>query len=262
MSSATMQIPVNPGADTGEWITATHQAGTGTAATAIRLQNVTLTAHKLVSKEYLPYEEEEDAIMPILPLIKANIAQRIANSTDKALLIGAASTADPIKGVVTEAGTNKVKLSGSTAATVVKPTDLQATRRKLGLFGQNPNDVVYVVSTDVYYDLMEDDAFKKADQVTDAQLMQIKGYVGSLNGSKVIVTDKFANKAKDVACAVALNAQYFKTGTLRSLMTETFRDIEAQKAVIVSSSRFGFINLEQGSSAGKTVAALEYSATA
>ena len=257
-----MQIPTNPGADTGEWITNATQTGTGTAATATRLGNITLTAHKLVSKEYLPYEEEEDAIMPILPLIKANIAQRIANSTDKALLIGAASTADPIKGVVTEAGTNKVKLSGSTAATVVKPTDLQATRRKLGLFGQNPNDVVYVVSTDVYYDLMEDDAFKKADQVTDSQLMQIKGYVGSLNGSKVIVSDKFEAKAKDKACAVALNAQYFKTGTLRNLMTETFRDIEAQKAVIVSSSRFGFINLEQGSSAGKTVAALEYSATA
>jgi len=262
MSSATMQIPTNPGADTGEWITNATQTGTGTAATATRLGNITLTAHKLVSKEYLPYEEEEDAIMPILPLIKANIAQRIANSTDIALLRGAATTADPIKGVVAEAGANKVKLSGSTAIAVVKPTDLQATRRKLGLFGQNPNDVVYVVSTDVYYDLMEDDAFKKADQVTDAQLMQIKGYVGSLNGSKVIVSDKFEAKAKDKACAVALNAQYFKTGTLRNLMTETFRDIEAQKAVIVSSSRFGFINLEQGSSAGKTVAALEYSATA
>ncbi|HIE78512.1 MAG TPA: phage major capsid protein [Candidatus Thioglobus sp.] len=258
MVSATMQIPTNPGASTGEWITSGSQAGTGTAATAIRLGTATLTAHKLVSKEYLPYEEEEDAIMAILPIVKGHIAQRIANSTDSALLTGVSS---PINGLVEEASATKVVLATALATVVVQASDLQAVRRKLGMFGQNPSDVTYIVSTDVYYDLMEDSDFKNSDVVTNENLMQIKGFVGSVNGSPVIVSDKFEAKAINKACAVAVATPYFKKGTLRGLMTETFRDIEAQKSVIVSSTRFGFINLESGSAAGKTVAQLAYKAS-
>ena len=261
MSSAHMDIPSNPGATAGEWIVGTAQAGTGAGQDAIRMGTTSLTAHKLVSKEYMNYEEEEDAIMPILPMIRGNIAQRIAHSTDAAVLNGqgapAATPKDRMTGLtkMSEGAATKVSTTEVVASAKVTVDYLQATRRKMGLYGQNPGEVTYIVSTDGYYDLMEDEKFTSSDKVTAANLMMIKGFVGSVNGSPVIVSDKFPAKAAGKVCAMAVNTQYFKKGILRGLVTESFRDIDNQRTAIVSSARFGFVQLQ-----GTTAAQLAYKA--
>jgi len=266
MSTETMRIPTNPGAGVGEWIHSGSYRGaasTGSEAST-NLNEISLTAHKLVTKEYIGYEENEDALLPILPIVRGHMAQRIANSIDTALLRGtgvtvAGGTFNPIRGLAAWATTAATKTPKASTAKVAA-IDFAAARRAMGLHGQNPGELVYVVSPTVYYDLIDDATFTSADKVTDSQLMQIKGYVGSISGSKVIVSDKFEAAAAGKAHSVIVNTSYFKTGTLRGLMTESDRSVEEQKSIIVSSMRTGFIGLDQASATtANGVALLKYS---
>jgi HK97 family phage prohead protease/HK97 family phage major capsid protein len=251
MTTENMRIPVNPGASTGEWIHSGSYRGAGSTGTATNtnLNEITLVAHKLVTKEYIGYEEDEDALIAILPIVRGHMAQRIANSMDTALLRGTGVTAagvtfDPVRGVASWATAAATKTPKAVTAKIAAG-DFAAARRAMGLHGQNPGELVYIVSPTVYYDLIDDATFTSADKVTDAQLVQIKGFVGSIAGSKVIVSDKFEAAATGKAHSVIVNTKYFKTGTLRGLITESDRSIEEQKSIVVSSMRTGFIGLDQ-----------------
>lgn len=255
MNAATMHIPVNPEAGYGEWIArtypplrSTNAASTGTAVDH-EITDTNLTAHKLVAKEYLGDEEEEDSILPLMPIIRDAVMRRMAKAADVALLRGDVGVASPgagnfpFNGVATIAKDATLETTVSiAAATPITVANLQTIRRDLGVWGLNPSELIYVVSHDVYYDLLEDPDFRTLDVVGQNATI-LRGQIGSVNGSPVVVSGEFATKANGAHAAVCLNAANFIVGQLRNTRVETDRSVEDQRNVIVASRRMGFLDL-------------------
>ena len=248
MMTNKMHLPINPEAGYGEWIgSASYNetaASTGTAAEH-DITDTTLTAYKLAAKEYLGYEEEEDSIIPLLPIIRDAVVRRMAKSSDQAILRGTgAGATNPIKGIAqlatdaAGAAITTLSIGGADKATAAV---LQTVRRGLGVRGINPADVIYVVSQEVYYDLLEDADFRTVDLVGITNATILTGQVGSVNGSRVIVSGEFDSVTIGNAAAVAVNTTNFIKGELRGLMMERDKNIEFQRNVLVASRRMGFI---------------------
>ena len=255
MPTYALQIPINPEAGTATWIAtaafrSTDKTSTGSAQDHA-VTDTTLTAHKLASKEYIGYEEEEDAIIPIVPIIRDAVVRRMARSSDIALLRGDSGQSSgsglwPFNGVATlAADTGGVYQTEVAVGDTVTVDNLQTVRRGLGARGLNPGDVKYIVSEDVYYDLLEDDDFRTMDMVGDRATI-LKGQIGFVNGSSVIVSDSYEAKAATKHAAVAVYTPNFVVGNLRGMMVERDRDIENQKNIIVATRRMGFLGLISG----------------
>lgn len=252
MPSNILRLPVNPEAGYGTWVLATSFGGTdssGAEATHV-LKEVTLTAYKLATKEFLTYEEEDDALVALMPIVRDALVRRSARSIDKALLIGTASGVDPLKGITVWATAG----DQVTVATTAQPTlgTLSAMRKKLGAWGLNPRDVVYVVSQDVYYDLLDDDDVKTMEKIGADRATLRTGQVLQANGSDVLVSDQFAAKGNGVIGAVCVNPRNFIFGRYKALRLESDVDVEKQRRLLVATQRLAFQQLSttNGNGAG------------
>jgi len=261
MNAPTMHIPVNPEAGYGEWIARTYPplrstdgASSGTAADHL-ITDTTLTAHKLVAKEYLGDEEEEDSILPLMPIVRDAVMRRMSKAADRAILRGDSGVATgggdtyPFNGIATVAGdaSNIVtrSIGGGEKITVQSMADA---RRYLGVWGLNPAELVYVVSKDAYYDLLDDPDFRTID-VVGSQATILRGQIGTVNGSPVVVSGEFAAKANTVPAVVVMNPMNFIVGNLRTVRVETDRSVEDQKNILVASRRMGFLDVISGKGA-------------
>ena len=93
MQTNVMTIPVNPEAGVATWVT-NAQFGTSNSAgnTATHaLKEITLNAYKVATNEYTAYEEEEDALLALMPVIRDGMIRRVARAVDRAMLRGAGS---------------------------------------------------------------------------------------------------------------------------------------------------------------------------
>lgn len=267
MQQPLMNIPLNPEAGDAEWISSnadpylsqrsSDDSSTGTAVDH-KMGETTLQAYKLASKEYIGYEEEEDTILPIMPIIRDAVTRRMARTTDQSLLRGTGAgtggdAVSPFKGLTVLAGDGSNDTTTVAVAAKWTVADLQSVRRGLGAYGLNPGEVKYIVSQDVYYDLLEDPDFRTVDMVGQ-QATILSGQIGYVNGSIVIVSDSYATKAATVPCVTAVYTGNFYVGNLRTMMIERDTDIINQKKVIVATRRLGFIPMiRDGSTFAKGV---------
>ncbi len=261
MKTNVMTIPVNPEAGLANWVT-NAQFGTtsstgGTTATngsgsPHLLKEITLNAYKVATNEYLAYEEEEDSLLVLMPIVRDAMVRRVARAMDKAFLLGAGAGADPVKGLATYDATSVVVPSVTGPATVA---NLRAMRKDLGALGLDPADVTFVVSTDIYYNLLEDTTFQTMDKVGDRATI-LTGQIGNVGGSPVLVSAEFPATASGTSTgtvnigAIAFNSSNFVVGNQRGLRMDTQDLVETQRKVLVASLRTGMTqiatNLGQG----------------
>lgn len=258
MQTNVMTLPVNPEAGLGQWM-ANTAFGTTTSAgnnATHQLKEITLNAYKVATNEYMAYEEEEDSLLVLMPIVRDAMVRRVARSVDRAFLYGAGSGSDPVKGLLTYDATSAVTIT--TAAGKAATSHLRDLRKDLGAWGLDPADVVYVVSTDVYYDLLDDTLFQTMDKVgTKATILT--GQIGMVGGSPVLVSAEFptkatgANTATTNYAALAVAMGNFVVGNQRGLRFDTQDLVETQRRVLVASLRTGMTqittNLGQGVSA-------------
>jgi HK97 family phage major capsid protein len=251
MQTNVMSFPVNPEAGLGTWVT-NAQFGTdnssGAAATHA-LKEVTLNTYKLATKEYMNFEEEEDSLIVILPIVRDAMVRRTARSVDRAIFLGTANgTTDPIKGL---AKYDEVSAVTAQVANAFTTAHLRALRKDLGAWGLDPSEVVYVVNTEAYYDLMEDALFQTMDKVGDKATI-LTGQVGMVGGSPVVVSAELpaktsgANTAPGIVTnvgAIAINASNFLLGTQRGLRFDTDDIVAEQRKVLVASLRMGMTQI-------------------
>lgn len=265
MTSATMILPIMPDSGYAEFVsTATTDAtapkgnldvrGTYGAEAGISMTERTLSTKKLVSLSYLGNETEEDAIIPILGLLRDAMVRSHARSVEHAILAG--NSADGVYGtsgasfdglLALAAGDNDfTQPSGSYAATdVITAANLMTLRQNMGKYGLRPEDVTYIVSQDAYFNLIEDSEFQDMNLVGDLST-KVKGSVGNVYGSNVIVCDEFAAKAADKFCAIAVNPHNYLIPRLRGLTIESAYETANQRRVLVATQRLGFIDLIDG----------------
>ena len=247
MQTNVMKMPLNPEAGYGTWVT-NAQFGTvnSSGATAThQLSEITLSSYKLATREYMNFEEEEDSLIVLLPIVRDAMLRRIAKSVDKAMLLGAGAGADPVKGLATYDATSAITSAVANKATVA---NMIALRRDLGAWGLNPAEVTFVVSTDIYYDLLEDASFQTMDKIGDRATLRT-GQIGSIANSPVLVSAQFPTKAAGLANgstnigAVAVNTANFIVGNQRGLRIDTDDLVETQQKVLVASLRTGMTQL-------------------
>ena len=277
MTSATQIIPILP--DSGYAEFTANQAASGSSpegnlmqrgdaynpgsAGGIDMTERTLSTKKLISKSFIGNETEEDAILPILPLIRESMVRSHARAIENAILVGDdADGAFGTSGAAFEGlchlaanDSNTTQPSGTFAATdAVTAADLLSLRKAMGKYGVNPSEVVYIVSQDVYYDLLNDAEFQDVNLVGD-MATKLSGEIGQVFGSRVLICDEFAAKAHSKFNAVAVYPRNYVMPRLRGVTVESDYDVANQRRVLVASQRIGFLDLIDGAD---SVQALKY----
>ena len=266
MQTNVMTIPVNPEAGTATWVTNAEfgavpatlgAAGASAGGNATHaLKEITLNAYKLATNEYTAYEEEEDSLLALMPIIRDGMVRRVARAVDKAFLLGAGSGSDPVKGLSIWA--TNTTATGNTVAAGLNVAKLRTLRQGLGAWGLDPAEVIYIVNTDVYYQLLEDTTFQTMNQV-GTQATLLTGQIGQIGGSPVLVSAEFASPGTGVAGAIAVNQGNFIVGNQRGLRIDTQELVETQRRVMVASLRTGMTRVT--TNLGNAVAAHKYTAS-
>jgi HK97 family phage prohead protease/HK97 family phage major capsid protein len=266
MQTNVMTIPVNPEAGTATWVTNAEfgavpatlgAAGASAGGNATHaLKEITLNAYKLATNEYTAYEEEEDSLLALMPIIRDGMVRRVARAVDKAFLLGAGSGSDPVKGLSIWA--SNTTATGNTVAAGLNVAKLRTLRQGLGAWGLDPAEVIYIVNTDVYYQLLEDTTFQTMNQV-GTQATLLTGQIGQIGGSPVLVSAEFASPGTGVAGAIAVNPGNFIVGNQRGLRIDTQELVETQRRVMVASLRTGMTRVT--TNLGNAVTAHKYTAS-
>lgn len=254
MATNVMTIPVNPEAGVATWMANTAfgtSASAGNNATHA-LKEITLNAYKVATNEYMAYEEDEDSLIALAPIVRDAMIRRVARAVDRAMLRGAGTGSDPVKGLVGYDAVSAVEVAVANKATVAT---LRAMRKDLGAWGLDPSELVYIVSTDVYYDLLDDDIFQTVDKV-GTQATLLTGQVGSIANTPVLVSAEFEDKAAGAAGAICYAPGNFLGGNQRGLRIDTQDLVETQRKVMVASLRTGMTQVTTNLGAG--VSALRF----
>lgn len=250
MKTNVMTIPVNPEAGLATWVTnaqfgaAPGALGAAGASAGVSqthaLKEITLSAYKLATNEYMNYEEEEDSLLVLMPIVRDAMVRRVARSMDRAYLYGAGTGADPVKGLATWAPSGTTLAAGVTGAAtgVVNVAALRAMRKDLGAWGLDPKEIVFIVSTNIYYQLLEDVTFQTMNQV-GTQATLLTGQIGSIGNSPVLVSGEFASAATGTVGALCFAPGNFLAGNQRGLRMDTQELVETQRRVLVASLRTG-----------------------
>ncbi len=273
MNSASMTIPIMPDAGYAEITANTAPSGTqpngnmdrrgapyGAPYEGITLSDVTLRTIKMIALSFLGNETEEDAIIPILPLIKEAMIRSHQRGVENMLLAGndvdGVYTSGAVDGLIKLARTGGRMLTAAGPDTTLTAAALLGMRRGMGKYGLKPDDLVYIVSQHAYFDLMEDAEFQD-NNLVGSQATKLTGEVGLMYGSKVVICDEFAAPAAGKVYALALNRRNFVVPRLRGVTVESDYEVKEQRRVLVTSQRLGFNEILP---AATSVIALKYGA--
>ena len=266
MSTATQILPILP--DSGYAEFTSNQAATGSSPHGnlaqtgdtygspyggIDMTERTLSTKKLISTSYLGNETEEDAILPVLPLIRESMIRSHARAVENSMLAGDdadgafGTSGASYEGLLHLARNDSDYTQSTTAFASDSLTALQllAARKNMGKYGVDPSEVVYIVSQTGYFQLLEDAEFQDVNLVGDAAT-KLSGEIGSVFGSKVLVCDEFATAAVSKFYAVAVHPRNFVVPRLRGMTVESDYEVVNQRRVLVASQRIGFLDLIDG----------------
>lgn len=259
MNSASLILPIMPDAGYAE-ITSAAGSTDGTAPNGtldsrggsnrggIALTEIELRTIKMVAKSYLGDETEEDAIMPILPLLREAMIRQHARGVENMILLGGhADGAYPslsptaASGLLRYASNNSRDLNTGTAGTLPALTAaaLLTLRKNMGKYGLRANNVAYIVSQRAYFELLEDPEFQDFNLV-NTQATKLTGEVGQVFGSSVMMCDEFPDAAAGKYYALAVNTRNFVIPRQRGVTVQSDYSVEDQHRVLVTSQRLGF----------------------
>ena len=261
MTSANTIIPILPDSGYAEFTSGSAVANDNLdmrSATygddaGVTLSERTLSTKKLISQSFLGNETEEDAILPILPLIRESMVRSHARAIENAILAG--DDADGVFGTggaafegllhLARNDSDYTQSSTAFASDTLTAAELLSMRKNMGKYGVNPADVVYIVSQRSYYELLEDAEFQDAQLVGD-MATKLSGEIGQVFGSRVLLCDEFATPAVGKFAAIAVHPRNFVLPRLRGVTVESDYEVINQRRVLVASQRIGFTDLIDG----------------
>lgn len=235
----------------------TADAGTNITASTPGTGGATLTAKKLAARSLFSAEVEEDSIIPILPMLRTNVARVIANAWEKAIIDGSTATWD--SGV----GSTDVRKAFDGlryyATTVLAKTvdcstfneeKLRAVRALMVEYGVDPGRLAWICGPKVYQKrvLNLDDVTTK-DKYGDKAVV-ITGELAKLDGIPMIVSGQMAenlnaNGVYDASVTskgviLLVNRDAFVLGDRRRITIKTDDLIQTDQTVLVATQRAAF----------------------
>lgn len=245
MNSKTLTMLVDPEAGTASWV---DNSTFGTDATVgneitVALGEMTFNTFKLAAKIFMTDETEEDAIMPLLPILRRHLVEAHAKAIENAFMngTGVGMPTGLLKFAQTDNRdiTTQAKADGSVKVTA---EELSKLRRHLGRYGFNVSKLTLIVSLDAYYDLLEDPEWQDVNQVGDGSSVKLQGQVGRIYGMPVVVSEWFPTKAADTEYAVIVYTDNFVVPRQRQLTVERERQAGKQRDAYYATQR---LNLQR-----------------
>jgi HK97 family phage prohead protease len=274
------ELPVNSHAtvlplqnDTGfaKWSTGGQSAtndGTGTDITnrtsndsyssnTYQAKQKIITVDRLISTTFMDNYIDERVLVNLMPMLIQGVARSHARSVDKMIIQGnGLNSAGLIASAVT--GNSVGDGVGALTSATLTALDLVKARKYMGVYGLNPQDVVFIVSQARYFELLEDPEFTNIQEVGSDLALKITGVVGGVYGSPVVISDNFPAEVEDSTTtgplsALCVNTANFVIPRLRGVTVEQDYEIANQRRIIVASQHLGFSELF-ASAAGKAAA--------
>ena len=213
------------------------------------IANRVIVAERLVAGTYIDNNVSEGQIVSFLPMINAAIARAHGRAIDEAILYGTAGSTlgilddvgakDQAFGAHNGFGTKVQTAFQADGTTGLTSAELLTARGSMGVFGVNPDDLVYVVSLAGYQDLLADADFDTVDEV-GALATRVTGQVGMLFGSPVIVSDLIAGATDQGSYGAIINTKSCLIGRLKGVSLETDYEVSNQRTGIIAAQSLGF----------------------
>jgi HK97 family phage major capsid protein len=220
--------------------------------------NITLSCTTLAGYSKAAYEVEEDAIMAMVPFIRMDLAQSLAEAEEDAIINGDTSGTHQDSDVTGANDARKAwkglrKLASAASATYDMGSPSTAKLRKLrGLMGKyavNPSRLATVVSAVGLIHLLGLSEVMTLEKY-GPQATVITGELGRFDGSPIIpsglmredlnASGVYDGSTKTKTGILLVNRSAFMLGRRRDVMIESFRDIVAGADEIVASMRKDF----------------------
>jgi len=285
VNSKSTVIPLQTDVNTATWATGGEDAnaskaagGTGIAnreatddvAGTFNAKQKILTVDRLISTTYMDNYIDEEVLVNLMPMLTQGIARSHARAVDKAILNGNGGGIAGLDALAIAAGFSGAGpagaltkyAAGGTVATVAA-ADLVSLRKGMGVYGLMPQDIVYIVSQDVYHDLINDPEFDNVFEVGSDRALKLTGQVGAVYGSPVVISDNFVaptatTVAGENAGVIAVNTANFVIPRLRGVSVETDYEVAAQRRLIVGTQHLGFDELFDSVSGKAAAVKLDY----
>lgn len=233
-----------------------------------------LSAQKLIALVQYSYEANEDAIIPILPLIEQLLGEAAAAAYESALINGDVTATHQDSDVTDNDDTRKAwngfrKLAIAAGLTLDMSTggitraNILALKKVLRKWGVMPSDLMFICPPRTHSDFMGID-----DVVTlyahGPGATHLVGQLPSYYGIDITVSEQaredlnasgvFDNTTTTKGGLLLVNKAQFATGVRREFTIEVDKNIKSQTNDIVASFRKAFTPLDAPSSTIRTVA--------
>ena len=270
-SGATV-MPIVPDATNAQWATTGLDATTnivesnfnnaGAASDAFNVEQKVLRAYRLVSGSFITNDTDEQTVVNMLPMITSALARAHARALEAAILNGNGTITGFTSANGTENGNTGLAQSGVgsglflTAATDLDISEVDKlttdmlikARGNMGKYGLDPAEVAYIVNMSGYYELLQDDDFAKANEVTPELSARVQGIVGEVYGSPVVASDLITRSGSGPVgtAALAVNINNYVIPRLRGVNIETDYIVKEQRTALIASQALGFEELVAG----------------
>jgi len=202
---------------------------------------VILKAYRLISTTFMDNEVDEQVLINLMPMLVDGIARSHARAVENAILNGNGASMDGLTNIAeTIAAGSQLSIGSSDKLTA---DDLLLARQGMGKYGMDPMSVVYIVSQQGYYDLLNDAKFQTLEEVGSDLAVRVTGTIGALYGSAVITSDEFPAITPGAEAAYVVNTRNFVIPRLRGVRVEQDYEVKEQRRVIVGSQNLGFNQL-------------------
>lgn len=223
-------------------------------------QNVTFAAIKFAVRNVFSDELEEDSIVPILPWVRDELIQAMADAEEDCIINGD-TTATHMDSDTTSVYDVKKgfkglrKLSGLNSGNAAvdlgtfSTANLRAIRKAMGKYGVNPADLAYVVSMSAYIDFLGLSEVLTLDKY-GAQATVMNGELAKFDGIPIVVSEfmrqdlnasgVYDGSTTDNTALLLVYRPSFIAADFGVPKSETDRDIETQQTKVVTSHRMDF----------------------
>ena len=261
-----------------------------TTSTALSTGKATLTAYELVGQVPYSFTLEEDAIIAMLPEIRAGLVRNVAEALDDIILNADTATTDNInadgatisssnagKGhwLIGYKGLIQLPLVDNTSQANdhgggVSDDTFNVIRAKLGKYGARPSELVWVMDVKTFIRAQSITQFRTMDKL-GPQATVLTGMLGSVEGIPVIVSEQMkladtdgkvtdAGNGTDTGRLLIFNRTQWAQGFRRDLAIDVDRDTQKRQTVVTVSFRHALTE-RSGSRSTATHTGLQYDIT-
>ena len=251
----------------------------------------TLTSAELAAMIGWSYDLDEDAVIAVLPELRATLVRNAAEVLDDVVLNGDISddgnninadgaTADSLAGsagldhYLVFDGLIHIPLvdntnQGNDHGAAVADDMFNEVRAKLGKYGVRPSECAFVTDINTYIRSLSIENFRTVEKLGPNATL-LTGQLGDIEGIPVIISEQMlladidgkvssGGNVTDTGRVLAVNRNMYRLGFKRELMIESERDIQKRQTVLVASMRVAFKGRMDNDS--DTAVALQYNIT-